>query len=133
MRVTTHAFGHVDHIQAALEVQVRGGVGADERDCAHAMVSAVLAHHRQSVSHARLRLTGSAGAGTGVAQVNLLVHSAPARIQVAGQTMAATISAAAARLNRQIRRLTTAWEPWPWPGSRTSPPWPAGTRINCPP
>jgi hypothetical protein len=48
-------------------------------------------------------------------QVNLRVCGTPARIQVAAGSVAAAIAAAAARLRRQIRRLTTAWEPCPDP------------------
>src|SRR5689334_15782088 len=51
----------------------------------------------------------------GPLQVNLRVCGDPARIQVPGWDPAAAIGAAVDRLRRQVRRLTTAWEPWPWP------------------
>lgn len=97
-------------------VDVRGTVGDAERDSAHAMISAVLARHRDAVAHARLRLTGGrCGTDPTLIQVNLRVCGAPARIQVAASTPALAVAAAAARLERQIRRLSTAYEPWPWP------------------
>jgi hypothetical protein len=80
------------------------------------MISAVLAHHTKAAAGTRLRLAGAACAsGPMLVQVNLRVCGAPARVQVAGRSAAAAIAAAAARLDRQIRRLSTAWEPWPWP------------------
>jgi hypothetical protein len=107
---------HPQPAAGALPVRIKGGVGEAERDCATAMISAVLTRHRHRVEHARLRLAGANCAdGPGLVQVNMRVCGAPARIQVAGPTMATAIAAAAARLHRQITRLTTAWEPWPWP------------------
>lgn len=98
----------------ALAVSVKGGVNGDERDCARAMISAVL--RKTATDHARIRISAPDRAnGPGLVQVNLRVHGAPARIQVAGPTVVLAISAAATRLRRQIKRLTTAWEPWPWP------------------
>ncbi|MCP2328384.1 hypothetical protein HDA40_006891 [Hamadaea flava] len=97
-------------------VRVDGSVSADERDCAEAMIGAVLAHHSGVIDDARLRVTGSPCAGgPGLVQVNLRVHGAPARVQVPGRTVVEAISAAAARLDRQVHRLATAWEQWPWP------------------
>src|SRR5690606_4972172 len=64
---------------------------------------------------ARVRVTGSVCGGPGLVQVNLRVCGAPARVQTPGRTVVAAISAAATRLHRQVNRLTTAWEPWPWP------------------
>jgi hypothetical protein len=75
----------------------------------------VLARHRRVAGSARVRLGGSEGAAFGLVQVNLRVAGVPARIQSTGRTMDAAISSAAARLVRQITRLTTAWEDWPWP------------------
>lgn len=99
---------------AALAISVKGGVSGDERDCAHAMISAVL--RKTTTDHARVRISAADGTDRlGLVQVNLRVHGAPARIQAAGRTVVLAISAAAARLQRQINRLTTAWEPWPWP------------------
>jgi hypothetical protein len=97
-------------------VVVQAGVGIvdAEIECAEAMVCAVLARHRRSVGPARLRLTVLA-TGRGLIQVNLPVHGAAARIQVPAKTLVGAISGAAVRLDRQIRRLTTMWEPWPWP------------------
>jgi hypothetical protein len=54
-------------------------------------------------------------------QVNLRVCGAPARIQVPGRSMVTAIATAAARLQRQINRLTVAWEPWPWPDPERRP------------
>lgn len=100
----------------AVTVQVKGMVGDDERDCAQALVSAVLSRHRAAVGPARVRVTGAPGAGgSGLVQVNLSVCGAPARVQVPGDTLPLAIATAAARLDRQIKRLTTAWDPWPWP------------------
>jgi hypothetical protein len=94
----------------------RGTVSDEERDCAAAMISAVLTRHRRAVGGARVRVSGAhCAGGPGLVQVNLRVCGAPARIQVAARTMPQAIAAAAARLDRQIRRLTTVWEPWPWP------------------
>lgn len=98
-----------------VRVHVRGQISEPERDCAQAMIAAVLAHHRQA-DGARVRLTTAAcGGGPALIQVSLRVCGAPARIQVAGPTLSRTIAAGASRLDRRIRILTTAWEPWPWP------------------
>ncbi len=64
---------------------------------------------------ARVRFTSGACAGPALVQVNLRVHGAPARIQVAGPSASVALDRAATRLERQIRRLTTTFEPWPWP------------------
>ncbi|GAA3776534.1 dormancy-associated translation inhibitor [Plantactinospora mayteni] len=99
-----------------VQVHTRGLVGADERDCAQAMIGAVLAHHKVPAAGARVRLSGgNCPGGPILVQVNLRVCGAPARMQVPGRPVATAIAAGAARLERQIRRLTTAWQPWPWP------------------
>lgn len=101
---------------AQVEMLTTGRIGTEERDCARAMVGAVLAHHHVPVQGARVRLTGPrAPDGPVLMQVNLRVCGAPARIQVPGRSTAAAIAAGTARLERQIRRLGTAWRPWPWP------------------
>ncbi|WP_238015754.1 sigma 54 modulation/S30EA ribosomal C-terminal domain-containing protein [Dactylosporangium sp. AC04546] len=93
-----------------LGVVTDGEVGA-----ARGMVSAVLAHHGVA-DGARVRLTGAAcGSGPVVAQVNLRVSGAPARVQVTGRDALDAAVAVAVRLERQVRRLTTRWEAWPWP------------------
>lgn len=99
-----------------VDVRTRGWIGAEERECAQTMVGAVLAHLKIPADNVRMRLTGANCAGGPVlVQVNLRVCGAPARIQVPGRNAAAAIAVGAARLRRQIRRLSTAWEPWPWP------------------
>jgi hypothetical protein len=103
-------------------VQVRGPVGEDERDGVQAMISAVLRRHRNAVAHTRVRLTGGyCGGWPTLVQVNLRVCGAAARIQVAGTSHALAIAAAAARLDRQICRSSTAYEPWPWPDPQRRP------------
>jgi hypothetical protein len=98
------------------QVRVRGVVGDDEREHARTVVGAVLAEHGVPASAARVRLSGGrCGGGPLLVQVNLRVCGAPARIQVPGWDPAAAMAAAVDRLRRQLRRLTTAWEPWPWP------------------
>ncbi|GAA1535260.1 dormancy-associated translation inhibitor [Dactylosporangium maewongense] len=98
-----------------VDVRSRGPVDPDDRDRARAAVAAVVARHR-SAGAARLRLTCGPHAGCpAVIQVNLRVGGAPARIQVDGPTLPAAVAAAADRLERQITRLETGWEPWPWP------------------
>jgi hypothetical protein len=83
---------------------------------AHEAIAAVIAAHRRSADAVRMRITaGNCPGGPALIQVNLRVCGAPARIQIAGRTTAAAIAAAASRLDRQIRRLSTVWEPWPWP------------------
>jgi sigma 54 modulation/S30EA-like ribosomal protein len=99
-----------------LDMRVKGAVDADDRDYAYVVISAVLARHRTTTDHAHVRLDGANGPdGPRLVQVNLTVSGAPARTQVAGSSMLTAISRAAVRLDRQIRRLTIAWEPWPWP------------------
>ena len=101
---------------AAVSVQALGTVSDEERDCATALISAATTRYRHAVDHVRIRVSGAnCRGGPGLVQVNLRVCGAPARIQVPGRTIVMAISAAAARLQRQIHRLTTAWEPWPWP------------------
>lgn len=98
-----------------VEVRSRGPIGDEAEACARAMVSAVVARHRLA-GGARVRLTGDYHpGGPMVVQVNLRVSGAPARIQVAGPNPADAVAAGAVRLDRQVRRLLTAWEPWPWP------------------
>jgi hypothetical protein len=98
----------------ALDMRVKGDVSSDERDCARAMISAVL--DKAAIDRARVRISaGNCANGHGLVQINLRVHGAAARVQVSGSTVVLAISAAAARLQRQINRLTTAWDPWPWP------------------
>ncbi|MBX6748641.1 MAG: sigma 54 modulation/S30EA ribosomal C-terminal domain-containing protein [Micromonosporaceae bacterium] len=101
--------------EAGLTVQVRGGVSTQERDSAEEMVRDVLARHRRVVADARVRVSGAACGGPGLVQVNLRVCGAPARVQVPGPTVAAAIATAASRLDRQITRLSTTWQAWPWP------------------
>lgn len=102
--------------RTGLHLRTGGGIGAAERDCAEAVLAAVLARHARAVDCAYARLSATSGpGGSALAQVNLRVHGAPARIQVPAATPVAAIAAAATRLDRQVRRLTTAWEPWPWP------------------
>lgn len=100
---------------AGLTVEVRGGVSAQERDSAEEAVRDVLARHHRVVADARVRVSGAVCGGPGLVQVNLRVCGAPARVQVPGRTVAAAIATAAARLDRQITRLTTTWQAWPWP------------------
>jgi hypothetical protein len=99
---------------SALDIRVKGEVSSDERDCADATISAVL--HKTATDRVRVRISAANCAnGPGLVQINLRVHGAAARVQVSGRTVVLAISAAAARLRRQINRLTTAWDPWPWP------------------
>ena len=98
------------------QVYVRGVVGDEEREYARTAVGAVLAEHGVPASATRVRLSGgNCGGGPLLIQVNLRVCGAPARIQVPGWDPSAAVAAAVDRLRRQVRRLTTAWEPWPWP------------------
>jgi hypothetical protein len=84
-------------------------------DLALAPIRSVLT--RAGAEHAaRIRVTHLGGRGSAtLVQVNLRCNGAPARVQVAGRTAAAAVDAASARLSRQLRRLTNAYEPWPWP------------------
>jgi hypothetical protein len=110
------ATGSPASIGGGPHVRVRGLVGDEEREHARTVVGAVLADHGVPASAARVRLSGgNCGGGPLLVQANLRVCGAPARIQVPGRSPAAAIDAAADRLRRQLRRLTTAWEPWPWP------------------
>jgi hypothetical protein len=97
-------------------VRVRGAVPGEEREAARAAIGAVLTRHAVPASAARVRLSGgNCGGGPLLVQVNLRVCGAPARIQVPGRNPVAAIAAAEDRLRRQLHRLTTAWEAWPWP------------------
>src|SRR5262245_33364937 len=107
---------------AALDVRTRGVVGADVRDCAEAMIRAVLAHHQRVADAARLRLAGAnCAGGPMLVQVNLRVCGAPARVQVAGRTPAQAVAAGTARLACQIRRLSATGQAWPWPDPQRRP------------
>src|SRR5512139_385874 len=98
-----------------VELRGRGPIGQDDRDGARAAIADVLARHG-CAGGARVRLTGGHHPGGPlVVQVNLRVAGAPARVQVDGPTPAAAIAAAAVRLDHQVQRLRTVWEPWPWP------------------
>jgi len=101
---------------SGIEIDLRGPLGAAERDCAAGMVGAVLAHHDLSTAGVRVRLSaGICPDGSALIQVNLRVRGAPARVQVAGSSVAMAVAGGAVRLDRQIRRLTTGWQWWPWP------------------
>ena len=102
-------------------VEARGHVGEDDVALARTSVAEVLA--RTGIRDgARIRLVGSLCAGGPVlAQVNLRVCGAPARVQLPGSTAVVGIGRVAARLERQIRRLTTAYEPRPWPDPERRP------------
>lgn len=105
----------------ALAVVAHGSIDDATRDSAHTTISQVLRRHGLA-DGAVVRLSGAeCGRGPGLAQVNLRVHGAPARIQVAGPTMEGAIAAAATRLDRQIRRLIVGDEPWPWPDPQRRP------------
>lgn len=105
----------------AVDLHTIGPISDEERDCARAMIGAVLAHHKIT-DKVRVRLSAAPCPGGPVfVQANLRVFGAPARIQVAGRSPAQAIAAAAARLQRQVRRLGTAWEPWPWPDPERRP------------
>ncbi|WP_432969007.1 hypothetical protein [Dactylosporangium sp. CA-233914] len=91
------------------------GVRPHEREVAEALFGALATRHRLD-GGLRLRLTAAAReGGPMVVQANLRLFGAPVRIQVAGRDAAEAIATGATRLDRQIRRLSTAWEPWPWP------------------
>lgn len=99
----------------AVTVHVTGPVSADERDSAQSMVTAVVGRFQRAAGPARMRVTAAACAGgPGLLRV-ICLCGASARVQVPGRTVASAIGVAAARLARQLGRLTTAWEPWPWP------------------
>jgi hypothetical protein len=99
----------------ALTIDVRGEVSDQDRASAVETVGAVLARHTTAVGPARVRISGASCGGPGVVQVNLRVCGAPARVQVPGRSVAAAITTAAARLDRQVTRLSTTWRAWPWP------------------
>jgi hypothetical protein len=106
----------------AVRVDVRGAVDPAARDLAAAMIGTVLARHTIDGSAARVRLSGPPCPGRpGLMQVNLRVCGAPARVQMPGGTVPEAIAAGAHRLDRQIRRLTSGWEPWPWPDPQRHP------------
>ncbi|GAA2374360.1 hypothetical protein [Dactylosporangium salmoneum] len=88
---------------------------------ARAMITAVVGRHG-GAGGPEVRVSAAACPdGPTLIQVNLRVCGAPARIQVAGPSPAAALAAATVRLDRQIRRLTTAWDPWPWPDPERRP------------
>lgn len=98
-----------------------GRVDPADEAFARAAVGEVLAQRRLR-DGARVRLThGVCSGGPALVQVNLRVNGAPARVQVAGGSTAQAIEVAARRLRRQLHRLTTAYEPWPWPDPERRP------------
>ncbi|MDQ7910421.1 sigma 54 modulation/S30EA ribosomal C-terminal domain-containing protein [Phytohabitans sp. ZYX-F-186] len=97
---------------AGVDVRVRGRVAPGDLDRAAQAVGAVVSGYGLDLSAVRVRLSGAEPA---LVQVNLRVAGAPARIQIPGHSVRSAIAAAATRLDRQIGRLTTAWQPWPWP------------------
>ncbi|WP_433087921.1 hypothetical protein ACQP1P_18525 [Dactylosporangium sp. CA-052675] len=112
------------------------GLRPHERTAAEALFGALATRHRVD-GDLRLRLTGAAvPGGPMLVQANLRLFGAPARIQVAGRDPAEAIATGATRLDRQVRRLSTRWEPWPWPDPERRPlavpGRPAITRIKSP-
>ncbi|WP_432839575.1 sigma 54 modulation/S30EA ribosomal C-terminal domain-containing protein [Dactylosporangium sp. CA-092794] len=98
-----------------VDVRRSGPVGDVELESARGLFGAVVARHELS-GGVRVRLTaGPCPGGPLLVQANLRVFGAPARIQVTGRDPAMALAAGAVRLDRQVRRLSTAWEPWPWP------------------
>ncbi|GAA3303058.1 MULTISPECIES: sigma 54 modulation/S30EA ribosomal C-terminal domain-containing protein [Dactylosporangium] len=103
-----------------MKLTVRG-LRPHERTAAEALFSALSTRHRLD-DDLRLRVTGAAApGGPMLVQANLRLFGAPARIQVAGRDPAEALAAGAARLDRQVRRLSTSWEPWPWPDPERRP------------
>ncbi|MFG2043768.1 sigma 54 modulation/S30EA ribosomal C-terminal domain-containing protein [Dactylosporangium sp. NPDC048998] len=108
-------------VARVVEVLPRGPVQAEALESARAMFAAVAARH-DVAGGVRVRLAAATCAGGPMlVQVNLRVFGAPARIQVPGSSPAAALAAGTVRLERQIRRLTTAWEAWPWPDPERRP------------
>jgi hypothetical protein len=106
----------------AVELRAGGRLAREVAERAREAIGAVVAEHAASAGLARLRLAGTPCVGGPLlVQVNLRVCGAPARIQVAGPTVDAAIDAGRERLDRQIRRLSGAWEAWPWPDPRRRP------------
>jgi hypothetical protein len=102
-------------------VEVRGHVADQDARFAQQTIAEVLARHRIT-DGARVRLVSSVcEGGPSLVQVNLRVNGSPARVQVAGPSSGLAIGTAAGRLDRQIRRLTTAYERWPWPDPERNP------------
>lgn len=108
-------------VATGVDIRPVGPVSDDDARQAAVAFAAVLACHGLP-GPLRLRLTAAACAGGPMlVQANLRVFGAPARIQVAGRDPVAAIAAGAERLDRQLRRLSTAWEPWPWPDPQRRP------------
>lgn len=106
----------------ALDMDVRGAVDDAERRRAAEAFVAVLARHDGAVADVRVRLSAAARpVRPALVQVNLRVCGAPARIQVPAASTAAAVAAGTDRLDRQIRRLTSGWEQWPWPDPQRRP------------
>jgi hypothetical protein len=104
-----------------VRISAQGCVDGAEAAYAVAAVCEVLAESRLR-DGARVRLSGGVCAGgPALMQVNLRVNGAPARVQLAGATPTQTVDETAHRLRRQLRRLTTAYEPWPWPDPQRRP------------
>lgn len=107
---------------AAIQWSVCGGVEDTDRGQADAAISDVLAQFRRVVGHARIRISGAnRSGGPGLIQVNLRVCGAPARIQVAARSMPTAIVVAGTRLRHQLTRLTSHWQPMPWPDPQRRP------------
>lgn len=103
-----------------VDVIARGAVAEAEAAEAAEVLGRVVARYR-SVAGARVRLaTGECARGSMLVQVNLRVCGAPARIQVIAGVYEA-LAIAAARLDRQVARLSDRWESWPWPDPQRPP------------
>lgn len=93
-----------------------GKLADDDLALVREAIGTVATRHHSHTHAVRVRIcAANCSGGPALIQVNLRVNGAPARIQIPGRTTSAAIAAAASRLDRQIRRLTTTWEPWSWP------------------
>ena len=103
-----------------VDVIARGAVAVAAATETAEVLGRVLARSPGAAA-ARVRLTGSNCArGPMLVQVNLRVCGAPARIQVIASVHEA-LAVAAARLDRQVARLSGRWESWPWPDPQRPP------------
>ena len=87
---------------------------------ARTILAIAVADHATATDLLRVRPTTPGG--TAVAQVNLRVCGAPARVEITGTTPAEAITAAANRLAAHLDRLTRPWQPWQWPDPHRPPP-----------
>jgi ribosome-associated translation inhibitor RaiA len=132
-----------DRQVAGVQVEVRGEVPPNMAEYARAKITAVEAHTREPILHAKVKLTHRINPAsrpdrgpntpteTAIAQANLNINGRPARAHAAADTMPAAIDLLKDRLDKRLAHIEQNWEELRGGMSAKEPPeWRDSTRIG---